>query len=193
MIFLFTEEPSLQAFVTILIAELFPTLNVQYRRYQGKQDFKKNIRNNIAILSKQYPHAKFMVVLDKDSHDCKTLKVWLKEECEQAGLDTSQFLIRIVCTELESWYLGDLEAILKADFSFTQKVSQKNKKFRDPDRLANAKQELQKLLKQIYVPTEFASQLALQIANRAEANCSLSFQHFLLGLKKLSTIEKGHK
>ena len=89
--------------------------------------------------------------------------------------------------------MGDLEAILKADFSFTQKVSQKNKKFRDPDRLANAKQELQKLLKQIYVPTEFASQLALQIANRAEANCSLSFQHFLLGLKKLSTIEKGHK
>lgn len=191
MIFLFTEEPSLQAFVTILIAKLFPTLNVQYRRYQGKQDFKKNIRNNIATLSKQYPHAKFMVVLDKDSHDCKTLKAGLKEECEQAGLDTSQFLIRIVCTELESWYLGDLEAISKADFSFRQKVSQKNQKFRDPDRLANAKQELQKLLKSVYVPTQFASQVALHFANRIDVNCSCSFQHFISGFKKLSTIEEA--
>ncbi len=191
MIFLFTEEPSLQAFVRILVSQLFPTLNVQYKLYQGKQDFKKNIRNNIAILSKQYPHAKFMVVLDKDSHDCKTLKAWLKEECEQAGLNHTQFLIRIVCTELESWYLGDLEAISKADFSFTQKISQKNKKFRDPDRLANAKQELQKLLKQVYVPTEFACQVALQIANRTEANYSLSFQHFLSGIEKLSTSNKG--
>jgi hypothetical protein len=191
LIFLFTEEPSLQAFVRILVSQLFPTLNVQYKLYQGKQDFKKNIRNNIAILSKQYPHAKFMVVLDKDSHDCKTLKAWLKEECEQAGLNHTQFLIRIVCTELESWYLGDLEAISKADFSFTQKISQKNKKFRDPDRLANAKQELQKLLKQVYVPTEFACQVALQIANRTEANYSLSFQHFLSGIEKLSTSNKG--
>jgi len=55
-------------------------------------------------------------------------------------------LIRIVCRELESWYLGDLAAVAQA-FNRPQLGQQRQKsKFRQPDDLGNPKQELKKIL-----------------------------------------------
>ncbi len=73
------------------------------------------------------------------------LKQRLKDLCQQAGKPDA--LIRIVCHELESWFLGDLAAVENA-FNIKGLAKQQNhKKFRDPDRLANASEELGKLVK----------------------------------------------
>jgi uncharacterized protein YktA (UPF0223 family) len=55
--------------------------------------------------------------------------------------------VRIVCTELESWFLGDFQAIEK-----TFNIDLKNRKnktiYRNPDAIRNAKQELKRLVPQ---------------------------------------------
>ncbi|MGV2390610.1 MAG UNVERIFIED_CONTAM: DUF4276 family protein [Microcystis novacekii LVE1205-3] len=46
--------------------------------------------------------------MNQDSHDCQKLKKELGEICQNAS--DAQVLIRIICHELESWFLGDLAA-----------------------------------------------------------------------------------
>ena len=54
-------------------------------------------------------------------------------------------LIRIVCQELESWFLGDLEAVRSAIGRLPAHARQDSRIFRDPDRLTNAADDLKKL------------------------------------------------
>ncbi len=49
----------------------------------------------------------------------------------------------IVCQQLESWLLGDLQAIKQA---YPKAPIKDKAKFRDPDRLTNASQELANLI-----------------------------------------------
>ena len=86
---------------------------------------------------------------------------------------------RIPCHELESWFLGDL--IDKAFGTNLEKLQNK-RKFSDPDKLANAKEELQKYVKhyqQILGSRAIAQQMSLT------NNRSYSFRVFISGIKKL--------
>ena len=109
------------------------------------------------------------------------------EICQQAG--KAEVLIRIICHELESWFLGDLAAVEKA-YGFTpQSLSkrQTQQKFRDPDRLNSAKQELKKLINE-YSAEYYAGTHSKAIAPYLSLteNKSRSFQVFLEAIKKLS-------
>jgi len=116
---------------------------------------------------------------DKDSTDCVILKQEIATLCVQAG--HPETLIRIPCHELESWFLGDLTAVDHAFGTKLQKLQNK-RKFHDPDKLGNAKEELKKYIphyQQISGARAIAKQMSLT------DNRSHSFSVFIRGILKL--------
>jgi Domain of unknown function (DUF4276) len=176
------EEPSMQTVLETILPKLIPE-QITYIciAHQGKQDLTKSIPKKIKAFSFK-PETKFVIVHDQDSHDCKQLKADLLQLCEQAGKPDA--MIRIICHELESWFLGDLAAVEQAYNLKPQSLSKKQSqnKFRDPDRLNSAKEELKKLVSEYYPGThsrEIAPYLSLT------DNKSRSFQVFLDGINKI--------
>jgi hypothetical protein len=174
------EEPSLKNVLEMLLPKIIPnSLTYQLIPHQGKQDLAKSIPRKIKAFQFS-PTTKFIIVHDQDSHDCIQLKTELLTICQKAG--QSDILIRIVCRELESWFLGDLAAVEKAYGLKPQSLSRKQtqQKFRNPDQLNNAKQELIKLVKEYYEATHskaIAPHLSLT------DNKSHSFQVFIEGIR----------
>ena len=72
---------------------------------------------------------------DQNSEDCLKLKQRLKNLCQQAG--QPDVLIRIVCHELESWFLGDLAAVEPAFQLKGLAKQQDRQKYRDQDKVEN--------------------------------------------------------
>ena len=105
----------------------------------------------------------------------------LKQLCQQAKKPDT--LIRIVCHELEAWFLGDLAAVEKAFKLKGLAKRQHSKKFRTPDRLANASQELRKLVKN-YEKRNGARTIAPHL--EIDKNCSYSFQVFIKSLQNFA-------
>ncbi|MEQ8756760.1 MAG: DUF4276 family protein [Coleofasciculus sp. G1-WW12-02] len=179
------EELSMRIVLEKILPDIIPE-HITYKciTHQGKQDLAKSIPIKINAF-KFSPSTEFVIVHDQDSHDCKELKTELKQICQTAG--KSDVMIRIVCHELESWFLGDLVAVEKAynlkPHSLSQKQNQK--KFRDPDQLNYAKEELRKLLpaKSAYYPGTHSKEIAKYLS--LTDNKSRSFQIFCEGIKKV--------
>jgi len=138
------EEKSMKKFLEVLLCEYFPQ-DVTFRviPHDGKGDLKKSITSKLRAMNGN--DVKFVILIDQDSSDCCILKEEIKELCNNTGAD---YRIRIVCRELEAWYLGDLTAIDNAFSTKLVKHSEK-KKFRQPDNIANAKQILKKYIGEI--------------------------------------------
>lgn len=177
------EEPSMKEFLSILLPRVITqpwVLNENYfiRAFEGKSDLKKNIPSKVKYLS-NWSHEKVGIVVlqDQDSADCKMLKQNLMELCEQHG--NCPKLVRIVCRELEAWYIGDFEAIHKAYESFKYQTYSSKAKFRVPDN-CNAYDELRKILPE-FQKVGGAKKIAPFID--VEANKSVSFQQTISGLK----------
>ncbi|MBE9240551.1 DUF4276 family protein [Synechocystis salina] len=176
------EEPSIKSVLEILLPKILPE-NFSYKLipHEGKQDLARSIPTKIKAFQFS-PSTKFVIVHDQDSHNCKSLKEELLKICRKSGKE--DVLIRIICHELESWFLGDLAAVEKAYNLRPRGLSQKQnqQKFRDPDKLNSAKHELKKLVGEYYAGTH-SKKIApyLSLTN----NKSHSFQVFINGMKKL--------
>ncbi len=99
-------------------------------------------------------------------------------------------MIRIACHELESFYLGDLQAVeqgLKINHLARQ---QQNKKYRSPDRLANATEELDKLSLNNYQKVQASRDIA-PFLKFDGSNRSHSFNVLISGIKNLITKKTG--
>lgn len=175
------EEPSLKDVLEVILPKMIPDRSYICIAHQGKQDLQKSIPIKIKAFNFS-PKTRFVIVHDQDSHDCKKLKFELKKICTDAGNPNA--IVRIICHELESWFLGDLIAVEKAYSLRENSLSKKqnNKKFRHPDHLNSAKEELRKLVKEYY-PATHAKKIALYLS--LENNCSLSFNVFLNSVKKI--------
>ena len=92
-------------------------------------------------------------------------------------------MVRIACHELESWYLGDLQAVEKGLNLSGLSEQQQNRKFRNPDRLSNAKQELRKLTKNSYQPISGSREIGTYMS--VDNNRSHSFKVFISGVQRL--------
>jgi hypothetical protein len=138
------EEPSAKVLLENLLPRVLPE-NVTFRciAHEGKQDLEKSIP--IKLKNWNVPDTWFVVIRDKDQSDCVQLKDRLKSLCEKNG--RPETLVRIVVHELESWFLGDLAAVGSAFDQPKLAESQRNRKFRNPDALANAQEELKRLVK----------------------------------------------
>lgn len=177
------EEPSMQNVLEAILPKIIPTeITFKCISHQGKQDLAQSIPKKIKAFKDFSPNTRFIIVHDQDSNDCKTLKSQLVEICRQAG--HLQALIRIICRELESWFLGDLAAVetayqLKPD---SLRKKQNSQKYRDPDRLNCAKQELRSLVREYY-PGTHSKAIAPYLS--LDNNKSQSFQIFIRGIFKL--------
>jgi len=185
MVFLL-EEPSAKVLLDVILPDLLPD-DVRFIciPHEGKQDLEKSIPNKLKGWN--IPDSWFVVLRDKDQGDCKALKQRLKQLC--AANNRPETLVRIVVHELESWFLGDLAAVGKAFGQPKLHKKQSNKKYRDPDALANAQEELKKLIRG-YQKNSGARAISPYLV--LQENCSESFQQFQSGIKRYVTECKGN-
>lgn len=177
------EEQSMKAVLDEIIPRLLDRENLQDRFYhqvlphKGKTHLRDSIKRTLQHWG--MPDSYFIILHDKDATDCLILKREIATLCIQAG--HPETLIRIPCHELESWFLGDLAAIDQACGTQLQR-SQNKRKFSDPDKLSNAKEELKK-----YVPHYQQISGARAIAKQMSLtdNRSHSFGVFISGVLKL--------
>lgn len=174
------EERSMSETLNILLPRIIPN-HIYYKciPHEGKQDLEKSIPRKLKALPES---AKFVIVRDKDSGDCIAVKRKLADLCNLANRPDT--LIRIPCHELESWFLGDLKAVEQGLNIKTGKLRklQNKAKYRDRDRLASPKKELQRLAPNYQqISGSRAIATYLDFGN----NTSESFKVFIGGIKKL--------
>lgn len=177
------EEPSMENFLREVLPKILPLAyvldeNCFLRPHNGKSDLKKSIPNKIKVFSNYHETAKLIIIHDQDSSNCRKLKNGLVDLCKSNG--SCAVLIRIACKELESWYLGDMDAIEKAYPKFKAKNFKKLAKFRNPD-LIQASQELKLLIPEFQ--KGFASKNISKFIS-VEKSTSTSFLHLITGISK---------
>jgi len=177
------EEPSMEECLKEVLPKIVPVgwimeENYFIRKHQGKSDLQKSIHSKVRVFDNWHEPAALIILHDQDSADCKILKEDLSERC---GGHSIPILIRIVCRELESWYLGDLLAVEKAYPNFKSIKYKRKATFRNPD-LLNAKDKLKKILPEY---KEIASSREISKFMDVEQNRSISFNNFVSGIQTI--------
>lgn len=127
------EEPSMKVLLDGLLPRLFPgwqeSRDFQCIAHDGKSDLERSVR--IKLNAWRVPGDRFVVVRDNDSADCLSLKARLVQLCSQHGRPDA--LVRLVCQELESWYIADLNALALAFPECKIDTPALRKRFAQPD------------------------------------------------------------
>lgn len=183
------EEPSMAVIVRSILPAILPPQwqldrNCFVRVHQGKQDLQRSLPIKIRAARNKNSHTTFVVVQDQDASDCRLLKKHLADICEEARGNATNvsWLIRIVCHELEAWYLGDLNAVSAAFPSFNPKLMGA-RRLNDPDSYVNPKHELKRHLGD-YPQIETARRIASNMT--IEGNKSQSFNCFIEGVRRIT-------
>lgn len=177
---LFLEEPSAREMLAGLLPRLLPP-GIAFRSvvFEGKQDLENRLPGKLR--GWQAPDTLFVVLRDKDQGDCIQIKDRLIQICRGAG--RPETLVRIACHELESWYLGDLTAVERGLAINGLARHQGNAKYKNPDRLANPVQELQRLTGNQYQKVAGSRDIGPHLA--LDRNSSHSFSVFIGGIQRL--------
>lgn len=146
--------------------------------FHGKSDLEKNLQKKLRgwRLSDTF----FIILRDKDASDCIAIKRKYVDMCSKSG--RTNWLVRIACSELESWYLGDLFAVEKGLGLSGLAQLQGKVKFRNPDSLQNAADELMKLTNNKY--GKVAGSRCIGPYLSLSRNNSHSFNIFVSGINK---------
>jgi len=160
--------------------KLLKVLPARLRAYQ--QRIKKGAQLRIVVL------------VDRDNDDCINLKHTLERMAREAGLHTKTapdaqgtftVLNRIVVEELESWFIGDPQALRKA-FPSLPKINPNTKPFQIPDNGGDW-EALHRFLKKhgLYRNGFRKIEAAQKIAPHMDVNNnrSASFRQFVSGMK----------
>lgn len=155
MIDFFTEELSAKITLQSLLPKIVPE-GTEYNIYSfnGKFDLLKKLPKRLRAYHHDPLSAhKVVIMIDRDNKDCHELKNDLERYVERANLiskraNPAQFQVvtRIVITELESWFIGDMEALLTAYPSIPTSLQSKSK-YRNPDAIDKPSEALLKILK----------------------------------------------
>jgi hypothetical protein len=178
-----TEEPSMGQTLRILLPRIFQDFREFEHwlviNHQGKSDLEQSFPKK--MLNWQEPGVRFIILRDNDGGDCRALKERL---VSKAPAGVSGFQVRIVCQELESWFLGDMEAVAAAYPAAGRHAQFKSLSKLEPDRLTNASDLIQKL-----TGTGAKVRRAEEIAQHMKPplNKSSSFQVFLSGVSRFFT------
>lgn len=181
------EEASMEVCLNQILPKFLPSdVTFQVIPHEGKQDLEKSIPRKLRAWNNyESMEYKFIILRDKDGGDCISLKNNLVQLCFNAGRPDS--LVRIVCNELESWFLGDLNAVEKGIGIKNICAMQKKRKFRNPDDLTNAFDELKKLCG-TYQKIGGAKKISPYLD--LENNSSHSFNVFVSGVKKIAELSE---
>jgi hypothetical protein len=185
-LFILTEEPSITSVIEETLNKILPEgVYFQILSHEGKNDLENAITKTLPSLSKM-PGVRIIVTRDMDEWDCRELKEHLLGLIN--GNCHCPHLIRIVCRNLESWLLGDLEAIQLAYNRFSPSHHKYTEEFRNVDNIGNPTDRLHRI-----VP-ELSDRLRLPKVEVArtispymdiQRNKSASFQCFVSGVRKL--------
>ncbi|MBF0179065.1 MAG: DUF4276 family protein [Magnetococcales bacterium] len=175
---IFLEEESARALLQELLPRLFPDCSFRYIVFEGKQDLEKQLVGKLR--GWRQPGCRFVVLRDRDAGDWQLIKAHLATLCQESGKE--DVLIRIACRELESWYLGDLDAVAKALDVNVAPSMQNRRGFRHPDALDNPVQELVRLAPHYQ---KVAGSRAMGKVMGGQKNRSCSFNVFLSGIGRM--------
>lgn len=178
------EELSAKEMLNSVLKRILPmSVEVRFLVFEGKQDLDRNLERRIKGWNT--PKSLFLIVRDKDSADCIKLKKELVDKLVLTG-KLDKCCVRIACHELEAFYLGDLLAVEKGLDIPRLGESQKREKFRNPDSLANASEELKKVTKKKYQKV-LGSKAISPYLKLDGNNKSQSFNILVSGIKRLIT------
>lgn len=178
------EELSARALLESLLPRVL-SAEVGFRlvHFEGKQDLEKQLERKIR--GYQNPQARFLVLRDQDSFpNCVDLKNRLLALCRASGRQ-SACLVRIACTELETFYLADLQAVEQALDLKGLASQQLSNKFRVPDRLGSPSYELRTLTRKRY--EKVAGSRAIGHCLQLDNDHSASFHHLVAGIRRLES------
>jgi len=177
VVFLVEEKSMKEVLARVLPKALDQDTHYLVITHEGKSDLDRSI----VFKLRAFPRAdKFVILRDQDSADCTVLKANIQKLCRDAGRPDA--LVRIVCHELESWFLGDLLAVENAFKESGVASRQNQKRFRAPDLLPNATQILKNIAPKYQ---KISGSRAIAEYMSLENNRSHSFNVFLEGLKRL--------
>ena len=169
----------MKALLDGLLPRLFPDLVFLCVPHDGKGDLEKSVPRKLRAWRE--PGVRFVVVRDNDRGDCVALKARLRGLCaDRRGEDV---LIRIVCQELEAWYLGEPDALADAFRNESLRRIGSKARFRRPDHIPYPARALAQLVPQ-YQKIGCARALANHL-NR-ERNRSPSFRAMMDGVERLA-------
>jgi len=196
------EEPSAEAALQNLVPKILGdqgdfTIHV----HEGKPDLLKKLPGRLAGYARWLPNDyRIVVLIDEDRQDCKKLKKNLEHVARNAGLLTKsraktgskfQVLNRIAVEELEAWFFGDIQALVKSYPRVSPTLHQK-RGYRNSDAIAGGTWEaLERVLQRAgyfkggLAKIEAARQISANM--KPASNRSRSFQVFREGLTSLSS------
>ena len=125
-----------------LLPRIFPSLRFLCIPHEGKSDLELSIPHKLRDW--RVPGDRFVIVKDNDNGNCLDLKDRLSQLCQSSGKRDA--VVRIVCQELESWYLGQPDALAEAFGDRELAFIAKRPRFRNPDTRPSPSEDLRKLL-----------------------------------------------
>lgn len=161
-----------------LLPRLFPGLQFRCVPYHGKRDLERRIPRTLQAW--RVPGDRFVILMDNDGGDCLALKARLLRLCQESG--RGDILVRIVCQELEAWYLGEPEAMAVAFADDSLRRIGQRPRYRNPDSLVNPSYHIKRLFPG-FRKVDGARAMAGQLTRHR--NRSASFAAFLDGLARL--------
>ena len=174
------EEPSAQDFLHGILPGLLPVhITPHFLVFEGKQDLEKHLTRRLRGWLR--PNSHFLVMRDQDSGDCVQIKQRLKTLCTDAGKPDAT--IRIVCRELESFFIGDWDAVAEAFDKEALRPHAHKAKFRNPDALGSPSLELKRLIPH-YQKRDGARRIAPRLVHAR--NKSYSFGVLIRSLQELA-------
>lgn len=133
------EEPSARDALACWLPQWLPSeVQLHFVVFQGKQDLERQMTRRIQYWLR--PDSRFLVMRDQDSGDCKIVKAGLAARCADAGRPDA--LVRVACRELESFFVGDWQAVALAFGKPALARLAAKAAFRDPDLLGSPSEEL---------------------------------------------------
>ena len=175
------EEGSMSDLLEGLLPRLFPELSFLCVPHEGKQDLEKSIPRKLKAWRE--PGVRFVVVRDQDSADCRQVKAALVRLCQQAGRPDVDVLVRVVCQELEAWYIGEPKALGRA-FPETRPGTLRalsRSRYRNPDAVDRPADVIGKLIPE-FQKRSGAKRMADLLSRE---NPSHSFQVFVEGVERV--------
>jgi hypothetical protein len=183
LVFLLEEESAKAMLESLLPRILHPDIQPRFIPFLGKQDLERQMTKRLRGYVNR--EARFIVLRDQDSApDCIALKARLVARCRQAGRQ-GKTLVRIACTELETYYLADLRAVEQALKLKNLAQRQGSAKFRSPDRLGSPSKELDLLTMGAYQKVSGSREIGKHLDPANE--CSPSFKNLVKGIRRLES------
>ena len=164
-----------------LLPRLFPKLAFRCVPHEGKSDLEGSLVRKLR--NWRVPGVRFVVMRDQDGGDCHAVKARLSALCQAAGRPDS--LVRVVCRELEAWYVGDVDALAATYPSAASRIRARmaKRRFSNPDDVVQPAKALAEFIP-AFRKRSAAGELGALLTRR---NRSRSYQVFLEGVARLQS------